>query len=358
MTIRNTLAPLTSLRFFAAGLVLAHHAGVFSPGYVGVTFFFVLSGFILAYNYTGKLETRAEHVAFARRRFARIYPAHLLTLVLALPLVLGPGAVPTAAGAAPVPLALSALANLLLLQSWFPARDVFFGFNAVSWSISDEAFFYLLFPLLLFLFARNDRRSSYLVLGLWGAALVALALGWTLRYPAPVETDPQTHYLFYIQPGVRLFEFALGVFCGWNWVTRPGSPLGLGAEIAAIGLFIATFAVRVFLPIPFPFAASLLFIPASLAMIVVFARSTGPLAALLGHPVLLLLGKASFMLYMIHQLTIRYAVLALGDTLAVHLAAAALAIPLSIALHLAYEEPLERRLSGRSRRREVAATAP
>ena len=78
---------------------------------------------------------------------------------------------------------------------------------------------------------------------------------------------------------------------------------------------------------------------------------------MLGHPALLLLGKASFMLYMIHQLTIRYAVLALGDTRAVHLAAAALAVALSVVLHLIYEEPLERRLSGR-RTREVTATAP
>ncbi len=355
---RSTLAPLTSLRFFAAGLVLAHHAGIFGSGYVGVTFFFVLSGFILAYNYVGKLETGSDRLTFARRRFARIYPAHVLTFLLAIPLALSTGAIKPDDGASPTPLVFSALANLLLLQSWFSARDVFFGFNAVSWSISNEAYFYALFPLLLAGCMRAGQHWSLSVLGLWVAGLLALAALWTAYAPAPIETDPATHYLFYIQPAIRLFEFALGVFCGWLWVVKPGRALGVRAEIAATALFAGTFAAKLFVAEPFPFAASLLFVPASVAVIVVFARSTGPIAALLAHPALLLLGKASFMLYMIHQLAIRYAVLAFGDTLPVHLAAAALAIPLSVLLHLAYEEPLEQRIAGRGRRREIAATAP
>ena len=249
---RFMLAPLTSLRFFAAGLVLAHHAGVFASGYVGVTFFFVLSGFILAYNYAGKLETGAQNAAFARRRFARIYPAHVLTFVAAIPLALGAGAIAPSPGSVSAPLLQSALANLLLLQSWSPARDVFFGFNAVSWSISDEAFFYALFPLLLALFARLGGRSGLALLAVWAAGLIALAAAWTSTYPAASETDPLTHHLFYIQPAVRLLEFALGVYCGCRWVDHPGQPLGLGAEAAAIALFLATFAAKLFLDVPFP----------------------------------------------------------------------------------------------------------
>lgn len=357
MTTRTTLAPLTSLRFFAALLVLAHHAGVFPPGYAGVTFFFILSGFILAFNYLDRLEHRGDLIAFARRRFARIYPSHFLTFILAIPLATmaaaqdGVGQIDNG----------KALANLLLMQSWFPDLAVYFSANAVSWSISNEAFFYALFPWLLAFFAARSARAGGTVVALWLAVLAALATVWWLLRADSSDADPLTHYLFYINPATRLGEFALGVWSGVRFarVRRTGTtaPLVLVWEAALVPFFAAPFALMWLYDVPHPFATSLLFVPASLAAIEIFARSQGPLARLLGHPVLLLLGKASFMLYMIHQLTIRYAVALLGDARWVPIAAALAAVPLAIVLHLIYEEPLERRISRRTPR-EAAATAP
>src|SRR5260370_7164480 len=92
---RPRLPALTSLRFFAALHVVFFHFLAFkilpsegwlgqisSIGYVGVSFFFVLSGFILVYTYAGR-DTPARD--FWRARFARIYPAFAFSLLLTGP---------------------------------------------------------------------------------------------------------------------------------------------------------------------------------------------------------------------------------------------------------------------------------
>src|SRR5882672_6555828 len=101
------LHSLTALRFFAALYVLVYHRRaelsgyadlpdrIIAHGYVGVPLFFVLSGFVLAYNYVGpdgRLSTRS--LTFYTARFARIYPMYLLAFVLFAPTAFGTRAIP------------------------------------------------------------------------------------------------------------------------------------------------------------------------------------------------------------------------------------------------------------------------
>lgn len=84
---------LTSLRFIFAIMVFSAHCYVidsffntlfFKEGFVGVSFFFVLSGFIIAYNYQKKLsESKISKRTFWVARIARVYPLHWLTLLVA-----------------------------------------------------------------------------------------------------------------------------------------------------------------------------------------------------------------------------------------------------------------------------------
>jgi len=88
---KGTIHPLTGLRFVAAMMVLVSHYPVpgtpgpllrlMQSGYAGVTFFFVLSGFILTYNYADRFcsDARDNLVPYFVSRFARIYPVYLLT---------------------------------------------------------------------------------------------------------------------------------------------------------------------------------------------------------------------------------------------------------------------------------------
>lgn len=143
------LAPLTSLRFFAAFAIVVHHAaGHFLPIEIlmgwpldqGVSFFFVLSGFVLTHAYSDLTFTRTDLQNFFVARIARIWPAHIFAIVILLTLV-GTSRVD---GAPP-----SFLLNVLLLQGWVPVKDIFFSFNGLSWTVSTELGFYVLFPLLI-----------------------------------------------------------------------------------------------------------------------------------------------------------------------------------------------------------------
>jgi len=140
---------LTGLRFLAASAIVLHHLrGSFGFPYIdwplgnAVSFFFVLSGFILAHVY-GQIEDSAGLQRFWRARFARIWPLHAVTFAFAWA-VLDPGF-----PAAPW------VANAFLVQSWIPIQEFYFSYNAVSWSISTEVFLYLAFPLLLFRLSRT-----------------------------------------------------------------------------------------------------------------------------------------------------------------------------------------------------------
>lgn len=153
------IAPLTSLRVFLAIWVVTEHlfrvlengvffdigtrVAFFEKGYLGVDGFFILSGFILAYNYANDAFNYRKFIA---ARFARIYPVHVVCLAGAIAMIVfrqhhhheviigTPGNTYA-----------DLVANLLLLNSW--ALFVVTGWNDVAWSVSSEWFAYVFFPL-------------------------------------------------------------------------------------------------------------------------------------------------------------------------------------------------------------------
>src|SRR5215207_8407687 len=137
------LNPLTSLRFIAAGLIVLHHLrGAFGIPHDfcgsfaldnGVSFFFVLSGFILTYVYS--VRPRLEKRRFLLARLARLWPAHLAAFAVCLAL--------TWEGTRSQFTPFKLFANLTLLHAWIPLREYNLSFVGPSWSISTEFGFYL-----------------------------------------------------------------------------------------------------------------------------------------------------------------------------------------------------------------------
>jgi len=176
------IKPLTGLRFVAAMLVVMHHLlhidvssghGVgrllkkltlnfTSASFVGVSFFFVLSGFILTYTYLGRPgQVGINQRDFWVARLARVYPTYLFALAIAaVPFWQEWGGPNTACA---TPKIVTALTTPLLLQAWTPCARAWW--NAPGWSLSAEAFFYLLFPLLAVPIVRLGRRQLYAVMG-------------------------------------------------------------------------------------------------------------------------------------------------------------------------------------------------
>ncbi|MDG4808986.1 acyltransferase [Micromonospora sp. WMMD1120] len=228
------LPSLTGLRWIAALLVFGFHAGtmriiaepdykavvdaLFTLGLSGVQFFFILSGFVLVWSARPGDSRRT----FWRRRFAKIYPNHLVlwaaTLVVAWWF------------ADPV-LPAAALENLLLLQAWDPRPGWFYSINTVSWSLSCEFFFYLCLPLALPLLRRARPRV------LW-ALIVVLPLLILALWPAQHLVPEVSRWWFtQIFPPVRSLEFWLGAVAA-ELMLR-GLWRGPGLAVAS-GIFAAT----------------------------------------------------------------------------------------------------------------------
>ena len=208
---KPSLDALTGLRFVAAATVFIHHLGGkfgfehnrYSIGSVAVTFFFILSGFVLTYAYHDRIGNRKQVASFLFNRVARIWPLHLACLLIAVALVYFDSRLQV------TPFWQKLTANAFLLHSWVPASDWVFSFNGVAWSISTEAFFYTLFPFLMFAGGRRS-RSRLSIATMFVAAFALLA-----SFLASIQWQ-EFDYLRvgHVNPLVRLPEFCLGIMAG------------------------------------------------------------------------------------------------------------------------------------------------
>lgn len=306
------LPALTSLRFFAAAYVLVLHAGaqvlywagagpavmnVVNSGWVAVSFFFVLSGFILTYNYVGVDGGRVDARRFLVARLSRIYPVYLLGNLLMLPFMVALGS--------PVGRWSSLLWNVLLVQAWMPSLVMLW--NSPGWSISCEAFFYLVFPGLARGLGRPLERRS-LVLGLvlvWLLGLLIPSL-YMLLSPDGIEWVPPLTGPFYLElvkraPLSRLSEFVYGAVLGRYYLLdlreerRPRAP---GVLIG--GAILASLAVLSNMPRwPFPMLHDGLLSPLFGLIIYGTAHSRGLYTRVLSWRPLVVLGDASYSLYIL-----------------------------------------------------------
>jgi peptidoglycan/LPS O-acetylase OafA/YrhL len=207
------LNALTFPRFILAILVVIFHYGLhldlfkesffvefFKNGAVAVSFFFFLSGFVLAYNYN---ETKTK--SFLLKRVFRIFPIYIITffVVLISQLLLN----------LDTPTLFYSIMNSLGLQSWFPGHAL--QVNFPSWSISVEFFLYASFPIILWLYKKM--KWKYFVF----LSIVIIVLGWLQHYYFVVHLyDPNRYFLeqFILYfPLFHLSTFIAG-FLGGKWI--------------------------------------------------------------------------------------------------------------------------------------------
>jgi peptidoglycan/LPS O-acetylase OafA/YrhL len=354
LMLADPLKPSVPMTYIAdKGLAEAVAKFVWMSGIVGVSFFFVLSGFVLTWaSRPGQRPGR-----FIRRRMVKILPNHVVTWAVAMVLV------PGAAAGVFVP-----VVNLLLLHPYFSDPAVFISVNSPSWSLGCELLFYVLFPFLI----RPVRRIAASRLWLWAAvligAMVVVAVANYLFVPDSPKSGllpmavPQ-QWFGYIFPVPRMFEFGLGMMLA-RLVAEGAWPQWL--RIWHAGVFAgAGYLLTNYVPSPFNFTLPMI-VPIAVLIATVAAADLRGDRTYLRRPFMVWLGKVSFGFYLCQGVVLFQGRLWLGgertyDTpvaLGLTLVLFALTCLAGWALHTFVEEPMMRRFGrGRKERQELAARA-
>lgn len=351
------LPALTSARFFAALMIVFYHIPAFMPAWTnfgwvpktfvqGVSFFFVLSGFILTHVYASRPVKKYGRFIF--QRYARLWPVHFFTLLIALG-YFPPGQPYQESG---FQQSWIQLANTSLLQSILPYNAYVFSGNQPSWSISTEMYFYFAFPFLMVNIQENWRKKLLLSL-----LLVCAIVVWAHFSSIPLTgkpTEATFATVLYASPLTRLFEFTLGMSTWviwekyvrhyklfiWHWSF---------IELSVVGLL---FAWLFWLSDPvlslIPSAAARQFLGAAGAfwlfapLVAVLAVGKGCVSKVLKFRFIVYLGNISFSLYLIHQLTLKLFLVWLPAYVATPWLYAGTTLFMAAACHSVVEMPAQR----------------
>lgn len=350
------LNSIEAARGFAALAVLLYHAteilaqpkylnfsalgGLFNFGHAGVDFFFVLSGFIIAYVHGGDVGVPKRRRVYAWRRFARIYPTYWVACALVLAAL--------AAGAGPVPPAPQLLANFALIADGSDGP-----FIGVAWSLQHEVLFYLLFGILIW-------RPTF------GICLFAIWLGGILAAAAGAFGGKFPLNFIFHSNNLEFFFGIAGTFVvARNWLPRPG----LIATLGALAFLASGIAENIIDNGGGTYVVAWRFCYGLSATVVITGLAQYELAKRPMVPkILVFLGAASYAVYLVHQTVMsllchafvqaRFGGVLPGDAIWLLLVIAVLA--LSVGFYLAVDRPLGRLLHDRTPRRgaDRAAQSP
>jgi peptidoglycan/LPS O-acetylase OafA/YrhL len=333
---REDIPELTSIRGLAAWAVVLHHIRWWMPdsvkflgayGYLAVDLFFVMSGYIMMHVHGRdffKIERRATRDFFARR-FARIYPLHLLMLLAYVAVTL------KVSGQLSSRFSTGSFGAQLVLGQAFTGNFGLYTWNVPAWSLSVEAVAYLLMPVIAWMILRSSAK-----------ALSVTCVGLVMLLPITLYLRGLEDLNSAIPEAILrgVVQFALG--CVLYSLHRTHRAKWI-LVLPVIG-FLLTFAI-------IGKAALLLSLPTALFAIVTVGLQG---QKLLTNPVLLTLGKWSFSTYMVH-----YFVIDLAKRFPAPMWAwFTLILVTSGLLYTFYEVPARRFLTARLiKKRELAAAA-
>lgn len=317
MSVRTPIPALDGLRFLAAMLVVAAHmasmwmerfghvewlAPVKTLSALGMSLFFVLSGFVIHYNYRAIAHEKGAMRRFAMARFARLYPLYLLVLAL------GVGAGGHWRDMEPVQF----FTYLTLTQSWVYWKvgdqaliNSLGGLAAVTWSISTEIFFYVAYACGIAQIVSRLKTTKALIEAGLGAYILWMAFYSWFAFTLPAETheefsDSLQRWVVYFSPYLRLAEFIVGACAAQAFLQQRPAPNYWWLTLAALAMLAAHAAVYSLPEVAATYGAALYGPLVAVFLLLCAQCSAHRLARFFAHPALRGLGHASYSIYLWH----------------------------------------------------------
>lgn len=297
MTRINSLQALRALAFLS---ILAAHCGCPGvQGALGVSVFFMLSGFCFAINYIPKADRLPTSpmgcVRFSVSKIGKLYVLHLLMIAYKMLFL---WAMPQNAGDI-----VKLVLQVLLLQSFVPDPYVISAYNGVSWFLSTYMFVCIAAPFIVRRVAEIEREKRLAALLVGIIALMA-ALAFASPYlAAALSLDFPTYFTYYFPP-YRMLDFTLGVLLGRLYTLRGGKNFQLTASRSALVAVAAVLCMiggcRLYPALPAGLRENLLFVPASTLLIVLCAFSGDAVQKILSWRPAVWLGDISSYAFLIH----------------------------------------------------------
>lgn len=287
---------ITGWRVFFILLIILHHVGLdqLDMMSLGVCYFFMSSGFLLASKYWfDKLDAKAYR-QFVWRRMLRIYPLHWFTLALWLvaaallgTLVIDP---------------LTLTLNATLLHSWSLSYPIYYSYVKVSWFLGTLLFCYTCYPLLAHWFLPLRLRHKVVIVSVLALIAVIVLSG----------TDDYSRTALYVFPPMRLIDFLIGMALPHLCQALKRLPVigksenGTDAELVAVAVLSLAVMVHGSYPGVRPWSDTVIWwVPQALLIMVcyLYDKREGFIGRLMAARPLQWLGSVCFELFMLQGIT-------------------------------------------------------
>lgn len=312
---KQKLETLDALRVFACLLVVCFHAYLTLAGYVGLSIFFIMSGFLSVYNYYDSPNMDGAGLGYglklAARKMMKLYPVHAAMLLFPLAAQLY-GA---ANGLISFWRVFAKLASqLLLIHSWIPVNEIYFSLNIPTWYLSTIFFSYAMVPLVVRALRkyRSTGTALLIIAGIYVLQLfstpLALRAYTALCRPDAAALSAFGQWFSQVFPVFRFGDFAVGCNLAYIFMHRRerarSDAAYTAAEIAAVLFWLATEYVFEHQAGPDFVTTTCLFLPSAAVFVYLFALGRGRVSRALTGRFTHSFAALSTDIYLVHYVVI------------------------------------------------------
>lgn len=199
---------LNPLRGIAVLMIMFHHISGYWGlstwmGYVGVSIFAVMSGFLEGYHFLKRECNGFKGIDLIKKKIQSYLPLHLLMFLLAFVLMLIQNA--QNPDESYVLMLIKVVSNLTFLQAFIPIRSVYFGLNGVEWYLSIYLYFIFFVPQIM-VWAKKVKRPGWILV-----IIILFQLVWGNAIGNTTLSEDMKLWFIYINPFIRIWDFIEGI---------------------------------------------------------------------------------------------------------------------------------------------------